>query len=44
MNFLGFFRIKNQIFELKIDFSDFSKWAYDVAQSGVSDRRKNRNR
>ena len=38
MNSSGFFRIKNQIFKLKIKFLDIYKCAGDVAQSGASHR------
>ena len=37
MNFSGFFGVKNRIFYLKIEFSDFYKRIGDVAQSGASD-------
>ena len=41
MNYLifrDFFKIKNQNFQLKINFSDILKCAGDVARSGASDR------
>ena len=38
MNFYGFSKIKNQYFQLKINFSDIFKYANDVARSGASDR------